>query len=223
MSHARVVHSIAYRFEEPVAEADLVLRLSPRSLAEQRVLHHQIIVEPRPATTSIEEDEHGQRAERVTLRAPFRSLEVRAVSTVARTERALTPEAREEALALLSRCGVLPAIPPFPEAPRDGREACRVRAEATLVRLRDHGIVGRYVGGYTWPRQRGRTLPHAWVAIEIPGHGWIEFDASSGALAPGHVVVGWGRGYDDVAPISGSLRARGRYRLVSSVVIEPLP
>lgn len=164
----------------------------------------------------------GNRFQRASFAAPFRALEIRAVSSVVRRASVIEDEARRAALDMLSRCGVMPASPPFPDLPPGGREACRERAEAILGRLRHHGIECRYVGGYPWLRQRGKTLPHAWVSLRVPDHGWIEFDGTRDALAPGHIVLGWGHGYDDVAPIAGNLHASGRYRLVSAVSFDPL-
>ncbi len=221
---ARVVHSIGYRFEEPVAGADLVLRLSPRRLPEQEVSHHQILVEPRPSSAETREDDLGNPIQRVTLTGTFRALEIRSVSTVERSApKSASPESSRAAREALSRCGASPATPPFPALPRDGREGCRLRSESILVRLRSHGFECRYVAGYPWLERRRATLPHAWVSLSVPGHGWIEFDGLRDQIHPGHVVLGWGRGYDDVAPVSGTLHAGGRYRLVSSVSFEPLP
>lgn len=221
---ARVVHSIGYRFEEPVAGADLVLRLSPRRLPDQEVSHQQIIVEPRPPCVTTGEDDLGNPIQRLTLSGPLRTLEIRSVSTVARSAAPMDPlESCRAARDVLSRCGVSPAVPPFPDLPRGGREACRLRSEAILQRLRSHGVECRYMAGYPWLGRRGATLPHAWVSLLVPGHGWIELDGLRDELRPGHVVLGWGRGYDDTAPVLGSLHASGRYRLVSSVSFEPLP
>lgn len=215
---ARIVHTIVLRFEEPAEGARLTLRLTPRALPEQRLEHHAIFASPEPQSTLCDEDPHGNGRRVIELRGPFTTLEIKAVSTVAR----LPVTGGEGALEILARCGVCPADPPFPEPPRDGREACRIRAEIALERLRAREVPCRYVAGYPWITRRGQVLPHAWIAVEAPGGGFVQYDVMRGELAPGHVVVGWGRGYDDVAPVSGSLQAKGRYRLSSVVVMEPL-
>ncbi len=217
----RVVHTLRYRFEEPVAGADLVLRLTPRALPDQAVLHHQILVEPLPRAVTLFEDEHGNAQQRVELGEPFRELEITAVSTVTRPEpgAGIAPEAARAALDLLARCGVHPTAPGSPEPLRG---ACRSQAESALGRLRAHGVPCRYVAGYPLPQRRSRALPHAWVSLHLTGHGWLDFDGTRGEVTPGHLVLGWGHGYDDVAPISGCLVAGGRFRLVSSVIVDPL-
>jgi hypothetical protein len=211
---ARVVHTIRYRFELPAAGADLVLCVTPRPLPDQTVEQHQILVDPRTAAMTAEEDENGNLRHRVALRQSFRALEIVATSTIVRRDpgATVTPEARRAVLDLLSRCGVQSAA----------RGACRELAELSLARLRAHGVPCRYVAGYPLPAQQGRTLPHAWVSLHLGDHGWVDFDGTRDAIAPAHLVLGWGRGYEDVAPISGTLDATGRYRLVSSVTVEPL-
>lgn len=218
---ARVVHTIAYRLDEEARGAGLVLRLGPRALADQRVDHHQILIEPRPATMAIDEDDHGNVRRRVEIGRPFRALVIEAVSTVARVV-SLDVDLRAAASELLARAGVSPADPAFTEPPRGGREACRLRAEEALARLRARDIACRYVAGYPWPERRGPVLPHAWISVLVPGRGFVEFDPMRGEIAPGHVVLGWGDGYDDTAPVAGTLHASGRYRLSSTVMAEPI-
>jgi transglutaminase-like putative cysteine protease len=222
MVRARLVHAITYRFAEPVAGADLALRLTPRELPDQRVEHHQLLVDPPPAARAAERDAHGNAVERVEIRAPFRALSITAISTVARDPLDLPAAAREAATALLAQAGIHVAVPAFPDAPRGGPGACRAIADAVSKRLAALGIACRYLAGYPLSQRRGRTQPHAWVSFQVPDHGFIEFDGTRGELAPCHAVIGWGNGYDDVAPIAGSLAGSGRYRLSSEVTQELL-
>lgn len=226
MSRARIVHTITYRFDRPAEGASLALRLTPRALADQRLDHHQILIDPRPgaqrpAEMDVEDDEHGNPRLRVEIDRPFRTLVIEAVSTVTRLAPA-SIDWHAAAADLLARAGVSPADPPFADPPRHGREACRLRAEEALVRLRAREIACRYVAGYPWPTQRGPLLPHAWISALVPGHDHIAFDPLRAELAPGHIVLAWGNAYDDTAPVSGTLRASGRYRLTSTVMGEPI-
>ena len=97
-----------------------------------------------------------------------------------------------------------------------------VRVYGVLPRIYSNMIRASYVAGYPVPRRRAHTLPHAWVAFDFPGTGFVDFDPTRGELMPAHVVVGWGRGYDDVAALSGTLLGGGGFRMTSTVTVEPL-
>ncbi len=217
----RVVHALRYFFEEPVTGADLVLRLTPRALAEQRVEHHQILVEPRPAATAADEDAFGNARLRVEIDVAFRALEVIAVSTVVRTD---PGAALRDSAAARDTPGAACARGRATGSGRCARGGSRARPRgrwrgcAPRRRLPVRGRVRAPPSGSLG--RRGRTLPHAWVSLWVPGHGWIELDPTRDQVAPGHVVLGWGQGYEDVAPISGDLSAIGRFRLTSTVTVE---
>jgi transglutaminase-like putative cysteine protease len=82
-------------------------------------------------------------------------------------------------------------------------------------------VPNRYVSGYALSAEERRTLPHAWVAIQLPS-GWQEYDPTAAAPAGRRLRVAIGRAYADVAPVSGEIGAEGRYRLVSTVDVEAL-
>lgn len=216
---ARFVVSIVYRLDQAASSADLILRLSPRALPGQRVSYHQVIIDPRPARAEPSVDEHGNAVTRIAVASAFTSLTIRAVSTASRP--APGPE-DPAARAALARYGLWPGDPPYPDLPRHGREACRAHAEAILGRARSLGLACRYMAGIPWPRRRGPSLLHAWAAVEVPGQGWLEIDGTTGAIDPGHLVLASGAGYEDAAPVSGTLGAEGRCRLVCEVSAEPL-
>jgi hypothetical protein len=215
----RVVHVIRAHFERPVTGAELLVRLAPRELPDQRIEHHQLVVDPRPALAETKE-EPDIACERIMIRGTFRTLELVAVSTIARADPAacLSPSSCEAALTTLERAGVRG----LQASSARGPGACRAVAEAALATLRGAGVEARYAAGYPVPARGTQSLPHAWVSIMIPNQGWVDFDPTRDTLAPDHVLLGRGAGYDDVAPLAGSLLGSGGYRLSSDVTVEAL-
>jgi transglutaminase-like putative cysteine protease len=98
------------------------------------------------------------------------------------------------------------------------RGVCQDFAQIMISGLRALGIPAAYVAGYlrTRPppgkkRLAGADAMHAWVrawaGIE---EGWIEYDPTNACFAENnHIVVGYGRDYGDVAPVTGRLRLDG--------------
>jgi transglutaminase-like putative cysteine protease len=88
---------------------------------------------------------------------------------------------------------------------------CQDFAHLAVGAFRARGIAARYVSGYieTDPppgevKTIGADASHAWCAVWIPEHGWVDFDPTNNIIGPDrHVTVGWGRDYADVAPIRG--------------------
>lgn len=88
---------------------------------------------------------------------------------------------------------------------------CQDFAHLTLACLRSHGLAGRYVSGYlaTTPppgkeRIVGADATHAWVAVWIPGAGWLAIDPTNDQwVNDRYVTVAWGRDYADVPPVKG--------------------
>ena len=56
----------------------------------------------------------------------------------------------------------------------------------------------------------GADASHAWLAVSVPGHDWIDLDPTND-LIPGreHITIGWGRDYGDVKPLSGIFSGAG--------------
>jgi transglutaminase-like putative cysteine protease len=190
--------------------------LTPRALPTQSLESHQIVVDPRPTSTVRREDELGNVRHEVRLDGRFDAVEISAHSIVG----SIVSDAslvRDDAIALLRRCGVARSI-----AGRAARGQCRQLAEAALQRLRHHGCTCRYVSGYALADGRRRTLPHAWISMMLPDRGFVDYDPTSDVVCPTHVTLAWGPAYERVAPVAGTLEGAGRFRLVSSVTTEPL-
>ncbi len=84
--------------------------------------------------------------------------------------------------------------------------------------LRGVGIPAGYVSGFlrTFPppgkeKLVGVDAMHAWVrAWTGPEMGWVEFDPTNDQPAgTDYIVIGYGRDYDDIAPVRGAMRGAG--------------
>lgn len=91
------------------------------------------------------------------------------------------------------------------------RGVCQDFAHVSCAALRSVGLPARYVSGYIEtlpppgePRLVGVDASHAWCSVWAGELGWLDFDPTNNQLPPlRHVTVGWGRDYDDVAPVRG--------------------
>ena len=98
------------------------------------------------------------------------------------------------------------------------RGVCQDFAQIMIAGLRALGIPAAYVSGYlrTAPppgqsRLVGADAMHAWVQAwtGLDG-GWLDYDPTNACLAgDGHIRIGFGRDYGDVAPVAGMLRLGG--------------
>jgi transglutaminase-like putative cysteine protease len=110
------------------------------------------------------------------------------------------------------------------------RGVCQDFAHLTLAALRSLSIPARYVSGYLLtspppgqPKLKGADASHAWVSVWSPGTGWVDFDPTNGLLpSEEHVVVAYGRDYEDISPISGVLLGGGEQRITVAVDVEPI-
>lgn len=111
------------------------------------------------------------------------------------------------------------------------RGVCQDFAHVMIAGLRGLGIPAGYVSGFLRttpppgrPRLEGADAMHAWVRIWCGGRmGWMEYDPTNAMEAgTGHIIVGYGRDYDDVAPVQGVLRMSGAQSSVHSVDTRPL-
>lgn len=96
-----------------------------------------------------------------------------------------------------------------------GLGVCQDFAHLTIGFLRAAGIPARYVSGYLFASDETdpdaeetehtvQVQTHAWVEAAIAGEGWWAVDPTNDQLVgERHVVVGYGRDYDDVAPVRG--------------------
>lgn len=95
--------------------------------------------------------------------------------------------------------------------------------------MRALGLPARYVSGYlmTQPpagkeKLLGADASHAWFAVWAPPYGWVDLDPTNDVLpTDGHVTVGWGRDYGDVAPINGVVTGGSDH--VIEVGVDVLP
>ncbi|HJV26330.1 MAG TPA: transglutaminase family protein [Aromatoleum sp.] len=107
---------------------------------------------------------------------------------------------------------------------------CQDFAHLMVGCLRSMGLAARYVSGYLrtdppagQPRMLGADASHAWVAVYVPAHGWIEFDPTNNCLADErHLVIGWGRDFVDVSPIRGVIQGGGEHTLKVGVTVTPV-
>jgi transglutaminase-like putative cysteine protease len=91
------------------------------------------------------------------------------------------------------------------------RGVCQDFAHVAAAALRSMGLPARYVSGYIEtapppgePKLVGVDASHAWCSVWAGDLGWLDFDPTNNQMPPmRHPVVGWGRDYDDVAPVRG--------------------
>ena len=120
---------------------------------------------------------------------------------------------------------------PAAEAFADRRGVCQDYTHIMITGLRALGIPTGYVSGFLrteppegQPRLEGADAMHAWVrawcGIE---HGWIEYDPTNATHAKqDHIVVAYGRDYDDISPVRGVLRTSGTSIGTQAVDVIPI-
>jgi transglutaminase-like putative cysteine protease len=105
------------------------------------------------------------------------------------------------------------------------RGVCQDFAHIQIACLRSLGLPARYVSGYLLTRPPagkerlvGADASHAWLAVWVPGHDWVDLDPTNNVI-PGreHITVGWGRDYGDVSPVSGVMFGGGEHEVSVSV------
>jgi transglutaminase-like putative cysteine protease len=109
------------------------------------------------------------------------------------------------------------------------RGVCQDFAHLQIGCLRSLGLSARYVSGYlhTVPpagsaRLVGADASHAWVSLYCPGLGWIDLDPTNDMIPQEmHIVLAWGRDYDDVSPIKGVNLGGGRQSVRVAVSVTP--
>ncbi len=118
---------------------------------------------------------------------------------------------------------------PVSDVFRDRRGVCQDFAHLQLACLRSLGLSARYVSGYLRtfpppgkPRLVGADASHAWIAVFVPGSGWIDLDPTNNVLPRDtHITLAWGRDYGDVSPIRGVLLGGGEHEMTVEVDVEP--
>lgn len=113
------------------------------------------------------------------------------------------------------------------EAWRARSGVCQDYVHLVVGALRCIGVPARYVSGYLHPRrsaQIGETVSgqsHAWVEWWLGE--WTGHDPTNNSpVSERHVVIGGGRDYNDVPPITGIIAGSGGTELTVSVDITRL-
>lgn len=110
------------------------------------------------------------------------------------------------------------------------RGVCQDFSHLMLAALRAIGLPARYQSGYLLTRPPagqerliGADASHAWVALWVPGHGWVELDPTNDCLPMReHVTLAWGRDYSDVSPIAGIVYGGGAHDPEVAVDVTPI-
>ena len=111
---------------------------------------------------------------------------------------------------------------------RSRRGVCQDFTHLMLSGLRGLGLAACYRSGYVAPlgeagANQGAGASHAWVAVFVPGCGWVGCDPTNGKLADDEfITLAWGRDFGDVTPLRGVILARGPQQLRVSVQVERL-
>ena len=119
---------------------------------------------------------------------------------------------------------------PIKEVLEQRQGVCQDFAHLQIGCLRSLGLAARYVSGYLVntpppgrPHMVGAEASHAWVSFFCPGFGWIDLDPTNNQVPyDHHIVLAWGRDYDDVSPINGVILGGGNHTVKVTVDIVPI-
>lgn len=117
---------------------------------------------------------------------------------------------------------------PISEVLEHRRGVCQDFAHLGIAALRGLGLAARYVSGYLetlpppdQPKLRGADASHAWFAVFIPGHGWVDLDPTNDCLVgEQHITTAIGRDYQDVTPVRGVFYGGGEHELTVAVDVD---
>lgn len=118
---------------------------------------------------------------------------------------------------------------PVQEVFEKRRGVCQDFSHLMLACFRSLGLASRYVSGYlaTVPppgRERlvGADAGHAWVSLFCGDLGWVDLDPTNDLIPDErHVLVAWGRDYEDVSPLKGVILGGGKHTV--SVAVDVIP
>ncbi len=119
---------------------------------------------------------------------------------------------------------------PVAEVFAERRGVCQDFAHLQLACLRSLGLAAGYVSGYlsTVPapgreRMIGADATHAWVRLFCGDAGWVDLDPTNNEVpSDRHILLAWGRDYDDVSPLKGVILGGGQHSVRVAVDVEPL-
>lgn len=111
------------------------------------------------------------------------------------------------------------------------RGVCQDFAHLQIACIRALGLAARYVSGYLptqpppgQPRLVGADATHAWVGIYCPRVGWVDLDPTNNkVVSDRHIILAWGRDYDDVSPIKGVILGGGSHEMSAAVDVLEVP
>lgn len=106
---------------------------------------------------------------------------------------------------------------------------CQDFAHFALACLRSLGLAARYVSGYLATvaapgeaRLVGADATHAWVSVFCGDAGWVDLDPTNDQIPAGrHVLLAWGRDYEDVSPLKGVILGGGDHAVRVAVDVVP--
>jgi transglutaminase-like putative cysteine protease len=118
---------------------------------------------------------------------------------------------------------------PILEVLQQRHGVCQDFAHLQIGCLRSLGLAARYVSGYLVNSRStglaqavGSEASHAWVSFFCPDFGWIDLDPTNNQVPyDQHLVLAWGRDYDDVSPIKGVILGGGTHTVKVTVDIVP--
>lgn len=118
---------------------------------------------------------------------------------------------------------------PVAEVFASRRGVCQDFAHLQIACLRTLGLAVRYVSGYLStvpppgrPRLVGADASHAWISIFCGDAGWVDLDPTNDqVIGDRHVLLAWGRDYDDVSPMKGVILGGGQHTIRVAVDVSP--
>ncbi len=128
------------------------------------------------------------------------------------------------------RSGVTTISTPVSQVIQKREGVCQDFTHVMVSALRGLGLPARYTSGYIRTRpppgqtkRQGADQSHAWVGAWIgPAFGWVDVDPTNGIVVKDeHVLLGWGRDFNDVSPLRGVILGGGRHNVSVSVDLEP--
>jgi transglutaminase-like putative cysteine protease len=108
------------------------------------------------------------------------------------------------------------------------RGVCQDFAHLQIACLRSLGLAARYVSGYLSTqtpmdgnRLIGADATHAWLSIFCGEAGWVDLDPTNDQIPnERHLLLAWGRDYEDVSPLKGVILGGGQHTVNVAVKVE---